>query len=159
MTAPTRTVPDAATVSADAVRRAAAIPAMVPPLVVAGIAAAGCLLVGLVDPTRTQLFPPCPFKAITGGLDCPGCGATRAMHSMLNGDIAAAAGFNAMLLVALPYLLYSWLAWAMPAVTNRRLPILRIPAKAVYGILAVVMLWWVARNLPLAPFAALHSDR
>lgn len=148
-----------ATTTAAVTRRVLALPAAVPPFAVAGAAAAGCLLVGLVDPTRTQLFPPCPFKAITGGLDCPGCGATRATHALLNGDLGAAIGFNAMMLLALPYLLWSWLAWALPTVTNRQLPYLHIPAKVIYGIFAAVVLWWIVRNLPWAPLTALHSDR
>lgn len=139
--------------------RAAALPAAVPPFALAAVAAVGCLVVGLVDPTRTALLPPCPFKAVTGGLDCPGCGTTRAMHQLLNGNVAAAIGLNAFALLALPYLLYSWLAWALPTVSSFRLPVLRVPAKAIYGLVAVVVAWWVVRNLPWAPFTALHSDR
>ena len=140
-------------------RRLRALPAAVPPFAMAGVAAIGCLFVGLIDPTRTTMFPPCPFKALTGGLDCPGCGATRGTHQLLNGNLGAALGYNALLMLALPFLLYSWLAWALPTVTTIRLPVLRVPAKAIYGILAVVLLWWLVRNLPFDPLTALHSDR
>lgn len=148
-----------ATTSRPTAKRLLAMPAAVPPFAVAGVAAVGCLFVGLADPTRGQVLWPCPFKALTGGLDCPGCGGTRAVHSLLNGNIGAAFGYNAILMLALPYLLYSWSAWALPTVTNARLPVLRLPVKVIYGVFAVVMVWWVARNLPFAPFAALHSDR
>lgn len=139
-------------------RRAGTLPAAVPPFAVAGVAAAGCLFVGLVDPTRTALLPTCPFKVVTGGLDCPGCGTTRAMHQLLNGNVTAAVGLNALALLALPYVLYSWLAWALPTVSSVRLPVVRLPAKAIYGLVGLVVAWWVVRNLPWAPFTALHSD-
>jgi hypothetical protein len=144
---------------ATATRRAVTMPAAVPPLAVAGVAAMGCLFVGLVDPTRVAFLPTCPFKAVTGGLDCPGCGTTRAVHQLLNGNIGPAFGFNALALVAVPYVLYSWLAWALPTVSNVRLPAIRVPAKVVYGILVAVVAWWLLRNLPWAPVSALHSDR
>ena len=56
----------------------------------------------LLDPSRT-MFPRCPFLSLTG-LECPGCGSQRAVHSLLHGDIAAAFGFNALLVLMLPYL-------------------------------------------------------
>ncbi len=60
--------------------------------------AAGCLAVGLLDPS-TAPFPACPWRALTG-IDCPGCGATRALHALLRGDVATAVDHN-VLLVAL----------------------------------------------------------
>ena len=132
------------------------IPRSIAPAAV-GVAAAGiCLLVGLVDPARTALFPPCPFKAVTGGLDCPGCGATRGLHQLLNGNVVGAVDYNALFVLALPLALWSWLAWAVPA---RRLPMPRFPTKAVYAIGGLLLAWWVSRNLPFMPFEVLHSDR
>ena len=52
------------------------------PLLVGGALLAGCVAMRAVDPAGGPTI--CPFKAMTG-LDCPGCGATRAIHQLLNG--------------------------------------------------------------------------
>ena len=58
--------------------------------------------VGLGDPHRPDfLFPPCPFKALTGW-NCPGCGGLRMTHDLLHGDLAAAVVDNVFVLVGLP---------------------------------------------------------
>jgi hypothetical protein len=97
-----------------------------------------------------NLWPRCPFHALTG-LDCPGCGSLRALRSLLEGDVVAAAGFNVLVVVALPVLIAAWLRWA----AGRPL--------AVRGVIVqwlpwLVGAWWVARNLPWHPFVALAAD-
>ena len=53
------------------------------------------------DPAASAWFPKCPFLLLTG-LKCPGCGSQRAIHGLLHGDVAAAFGFNAFLVLSLP---------------------------------------------------------
>jgi len=48
----------------------------------------------------TGLGLPCPFRTLTGW-ECPLCGATRLAASLLQGDLAAAFGYNPVVLVAL----------------------------------------------------------
>lgn len=48
-------------------------------------------------------FPACPFRSLTGLL-CPGCGSQRAIHELLHGHIGAAFGYNALLVVSIPFL-------------------------------------------------------
>ena len=55
--------------------------------------------VGLVDPNTSSFFPGCPFRAMTG-FDCPGCGATRALHSAVTGHPLQALDHNAFLTIA-----------------------------------------------------------
>ncbi len=45
----------------------------------------------------------CPISA-NFGLDCPGCGITRAGMSLLRGDIGAAVRWNPLILFLAPYL-------------------------------------------------------
>lgn len=45
------------------------------------------------NPYSTTIFPPCPFLHITGW-QCPGCGGTRSMFSLLNGDIITSLQMN-----------------------------------------------------------------
>ena len=126
------------------------------PLAVAAAGAGACLLVGLVDPTRTPIFPPCPFKALTG-LDCPGCGTTRAVHQLLNGNLGAAMGFNVVAVLAVPLVLWWWAAWALPRLGGPAVPRPAVPRRAWPWVIAALTLFTVVRNLPLAPFDALGT--
>ncbi|MGH3666387.1 MAG: DUF2752 domain-containing protein [Egibacteraceae bacterium] len=130
------------------------VPAWAPPALVAATAAAGCVTLALFDPNEPGRYPTCPFLAVTGRW-CPGCGSLRAVRTLLGGDIVTAAGLNVLLLVALPYVIYSWLAWALPTVGVRRLPVLRVPAAVIWAVFAVIAAFWMLRNLPLAPFTLL----
>jgi hypothetical protein len=65
------------------------------------------VLLGLlwwIDPAETHL-PLCSFHAMTG-LDCPGCGATRATHELLHGRLRAAWHYNALWVMSLPLVAY-----------------------------------------------------
>ncbi|CAN5437817.1 DUF2752 domain-containing protein [soil metagenome] len=110
-----------------------------------GVFLAGALTyVGLVDPHREgSLFPPCPFKLLTGW-NCPGCGGLRMTHDLLNGDFSAAIVDNAFLLVGLPALL----VWIL---LRRRQDktVLTAPGIAVLAVFTVT--WTVVRNLPGFP--------
>src|SRR5262245_59462168 len=62
------------------------IPPWVPAVAVGGLALTSCIYVAIVDPNTqsSSFYPACTFKQLTG-LDCPGCGLTRAMHSLMTG--------------------------------------------------------------------------
>ena len=108
------------------------------------LAVAGLAYVGLVDPHRPgSLFPPCPFKLLTG-LNCPACGGLRMTHDLLHGDLAAAVVDNVFLLIGLPALAL-WVIWRIKqgqrAVT--------LPAIVVVTVAAIA--WTVVRNMPGFP--------
>src|SRR5580693_9291812 len=46
--------------------------------------AVGAVLLELFDPATSGIFPPCPFRYLTGWY-CPGCGSLRAIHQLLHG--------------------------------------------------------------------------
>lgn len=48
------------------------------------------------DPTQHVFYPVCLFHAMTG-LDCPGCGATRAAYQLLHGHLLRALRDNALI--------------------------------------------------------------
>ncbi len=104
----------------------------------------GLAYVGLGNPHSSSfVFPPCPFKALTGW-DCPACGGLRMTHDLLHGDLAAAFVDNAFLLIGLPVLL----AWVLVR-RKRGGPVSTTPAVVV--IVAAAVAWTVARNLPGFP--------
>jgi hypothetical protein len=112
-------------------------------------AVAGCAYVALYDPSASSaLYPACPFYALTG-LDCPGCGITRALHALLTGDVGRALDHNVIFVLALPLI-----AWAILASTVRRSgrpfpgPELRWRPWTVVAAVVVIGGFWVVRNLP-----------
>ncbi len=116
-------------------------------------ALAACTAAAVIDPYRGQGVP-CPFHMVTG-LWCPVCGSTRALHSLLRGDLQTAFSRNPLLIVLLPLLAVSWAAWMSDAVGGPRL--WRLPRNrwVLVTLLVVVGLFWIARNLPFAPLRVL----
>lgn len=100
--------------------------------------------IGLADPHRPgSVFPPCPFKMLTG-LNCPFCGGLRMTHDVLHGDMAAAVVDNVFVLVGLP-LLAGWVLW-------RRWQGRRALTPTVGLLIAVAAFaWTVVRNVPGFP--------
>lgn len=45
------------------------------------------------DPYGQTIFPPCPLLHYLG-IQCPGCGGTRAMFSLLHGDVVTSIAMN-----------------------------------------------------------------
>ena len=105
------------------------------------------------EPGHASYFPPCPFYKLSG-LYCPGCGATRALHALLHGHVAAAFDFNPLLVVALPFILY---LVGRDAVRTLRPDLLRparpMPQKWMWTILCVVLAYAILRNLPYPALA------
>jgi hypothetical protein len=107
-------------------------------------------LLSRVDPNAPgNLLPPCPLHALTG-LYCPGCGSTRALHALLQGDVPGALAMNPLLVVALPVLAAMALNAAgwQPAGAQRLWRALGRPLPW----LVVLLGYAVLRNLPWAPF-------
>ena len=122
------------------------------PLAVGAVAglSVGALLVA--DPNEAGHYPTCPFLAVTG-LQCPGCGALRAIHALLHGDVAAAAGFNVLVVLMLPVLAWAWSSWTVSSLGGRpRVPTL--PPAASYSIAGVLVAFWVLRNTPVLELLA-----
>lgn len=115
-----------------------------------GIALAGCAAVALGDPSVPGRYGLCPFYAVTG-LWCPLCGSLRAVHHLTRGEVAAAAGSNLLLVLAVPVAVYAWLVWAARAFGRPAPPVPRLPAAAWWTLLAAAVallaVFGVARNL------------
>lgn len=99
-------------------------------------------------------LPRCLLHELTG-LHCSGCGSQRAIHSLFAGDVTAAFGYNALLVLALPFLLYAGLRTAGEGWFGWRLPRVPLRASTVWAVLAGILLFTVARNLPVPPFTRL----
>jgi hypothetical protein len=128
------------------------------PLLSAGVVGGLAAALHYRDPHRRGSWGFCPFNALTG-LDCPGCGGLRAVNDLTHLDLAGAASSNLLLVVAVPFAVALWALWVRRrwrGTGGRLLPI-RVPGAPVrWGqvALAVLALWTVVRNLPLAGWLA-----
>lgn len=118
----------------------------------AGTLTVGALTyVGLVDPHRPgSVFPPCPFKLLTGW-NCPFCGGLRMTNDLLHGNLSAAVVDNVFLLIGLPLLVIWWL-------TRRRRSQPAFTAPVVGVIVVAALAWTVMRNLPGFPLVPTLLD-
>jgi hypothetical protein len=125
-------------------------------LAVVGLA--GCAYVAINDPNTSTLFPACPFRTITG-LDCPGCGITRALHALFNADPVGALDQNLLFVLAVPVLLW----WALRSAlrssgrATRAGPAFQWRAWMTWALVATISGFWVVRNIDWGPFAWLQS--
>jgi hypothetical protein len=118
--------------------------------VAAGVPAAIVLLY-CVPPGEGAPYPPCYLYALTG-LHCPGCGATRCLHALLHGDLAQAAAYNGLFLLALPFLIVWGFRTAVRKLSGQVRPARDLPVWAAVVISLVLLLYAVLRNLPFHPF-------
>ncbi len=113
-------------------------------VIVATVVAAAGLLFAIA--AMNGLSIPCPIKALTG-LDCPGCGNTRAVLSLLRLDIAASFSYNLLWPLEFAYIAWACVVVARCYVKTGRatyaLPWLWIDVT----VGATVVAWGVVRNV------------
>lgn len=121
-------------------------------LIAALIAAVG--LLAAFDPSSSRLFPPCLFHKLTG-LYCPGCGTLRALHQLLNGNVRQAFRLNPLMILAMPFVLYALTAQALQYLFNKKIPTVLPKPAWIWTLLVLIILYTIARNIPLHPFTYL----
>ena len=102
-------------------------------------------------PAQYSFYPRCPiYEAFH--LQCPGCGATRAIAALLQGRLSEAMHLNALVTLLLPVAAAFGVGWYWRFVRREddRWP--RIPGAPVYVVLGAAAIFTVLRNLPLQRF-------
>lgn len=122
-------------------------------LVAAAPLAAATVVLFRYDPAHFGFYPRCVLFVLTG-LYCPGCGALRASHQLVHGNLLGALDYNPFFVVALPFLAYAVAGWATAAL-GRPLPTYRPSGRATWALFAVIVGFTVLRNLPYPPFDVL----
>jgi hypothetical protein len=100
-----------------------------------------------VDPNETGHYPTCPFLATTG-FYCPGCGALRAVHDLLHGDLAGALARNPLTVLAVPYLVLAFVTWLLRRSGRPAPRSTSLPPWTIWLLLAGLVAFGVLRNLP-----------
>lgn len=115
------------------------------------VAVAAITALDFFDPATSGVFPPCPLRYFIGWY-CPGCGSLRALHQLLQGNLRAAWALNPLTIILLPFLIYGGASYAFFQVRGRYLPRLFLPAVWIRALCAVIVLFAIARNIPVHPF-------
>jgi hypothetical protein len=138
-------------------RLAARAPRWSAPVAIAACFAGAAGWVWVSDPTDSTAtdLPTCLVK-LTTGLDCPGCGGTRAFYYLLHGNVPQAVRHHAIAVLAAPVLVWLYLAWSVRTVTGRRLPTPRLGGRSLLAFLAAWAVFTVVRNIPVDPFTSLY---
>jgi Protein of unknown function (DUF2752) len=103
------------------------------------------------EPGKTGFFPICMFRALTG-FTCPGCGSTRALHQLLHGHFLEAFTLNPLLLIGLPFLLFTLLRYSVYALRGITPPKNILPASLIYALFFIIISFWIVRNTSIYPF-------
>ncbi|HUH36091.1 MAG TPA: DUF2752 domain-containing protein [Moheibacter sp.] len=112
------------------------------------------------DPSdQNNLYIGCTFKTLTGW-DCSGCGGQRAFYHLLHWDIVEAWRYNALLVFSLPYLAVVTFYELRAYFFNRPKPKNWFTSNTLLWIfLALLLLFGLLRNLPIAPFSSWATPR
>ncbi len=121
---------------------------------VVGLGLCGAFLLAFVL-YRTGPFaswlPGCLFHRFTG-LDCPGCGMTRAVHAVLHGRLAEAFRCNPVGMLLFPAALVGLGLELAGWVRGKPLPVgFRLGGRWGWLIAGVVLVFWILRNIPVWP--------
>ena len=112
----------------------------------AGIAAT----VFFFNPSSHKFYPACEFRQLTG-LNCPGCGGTRALYALLHGNFSTALRDNALLVGGICFLALRG-GWLAVKIFRGRETGEFISTKFLWPLLVVAMVFTVLRNLPAFAF-------
>lgn len=100
-----------------------------------------------------QFFPKCPFRLLTG-MQCPGCGSTRAFYQLLHLHPVAAFKLNPLMVLTLPFIVYGLLGFTRSALMGRPQRRLFIPPIYLWAWLVLLIFFWIFRNTPWYPFVS-----
>jgi hypothetical protein len=114
----------------------------------AGLGAAA--VVYFFNPTAYPFYPSCQFHRLTG-LNCPGCGATRALYALLHGNWATALRDNALFVGGLAAAMLRGL-WVAARKLRRQPAGEWFPAQWTWPLLFIALVFAVLRNLPAFSF-------
>ncbi|MCI5892964.1 MAG: DUF2752 domain-containing protein [Clostridiales bacterium] len=107
-----------------------------------GLCIIGIALYAAIEFCGLRLF--CLFNALTG-LRCPGCGNTRAVLSLMHGDILKSIRYNYMFIPEMAVLLYICIYFPYARIYKKKIP--QIAVIILECIAVCFITWGIVRNL------------
>ncbi len=126
-------------------------------IILVGVAVTLLSLLYFFYPATAHSFHPvCPFHALTGWY-CPGCGSQRSVSALLHGDVLMALKKNSLLVISLPFIIYSAIVFIWNAFndTNKMEQRVFYSPSFIKIVLLIVIVFAVMRNIPSYPFTIL----
>ncbi|HEY5041953.1 MAG TPA: DUF2752 domain-containing protein [Verrucomicrobiae bacterium] len=119
-------------------------------IILAATVFGGAAVLFFFNPATHHFFPVCQFHRLTG-LNCPGCGGTRAAYALLHGEFSTALRDNALFVGGLIFLALRGL-WFAAAKSRRRSVVEFFPARCLWALLIIAVVFTVLRNVPAFAF-------
>ncbi|HTQ52051.1 MAG TPA: DUF2752 domain-containing protein [Candidatus Acidoferrales bacterium] len=119
-------------------------------VVLAGVLLGAAAVLYFFNPSKYGFYPVCQFHQLTG-LNCPGCGGTRAVYQLLHGHVLRAMQDNALVVLSLAALA-GRAAWFGAKRFRRRPGGPFLPPEFFWPLLVVALVFTVLRNLPAFSF-------
>ena len=99
-------------------------------------------------PALYSFYPPCPIHELLH-LQCPGCGATRAIAAVLRGHFTEAMHLNVLVTLLLPFAAAYGIRWYTRLLQRKSLSWPQPPPDILCAALTLATIFTVLRNLPL----------
>lgn len=125
---------------------AALSPATFAGIVLGATALGVCGVVFFFNPSQHGFYPVCVFHQLTG-LNCPGCGATRALYALLHGNFRVALQDNAFFILT-PFAAGLRGLWLAARRFRGQPPGVFVSGRVLGVFLGLLLLFGVIRNLP-----------
>lgn len=117
------------------------------PLAVLVVTAAAVALLLRLPPTQYPfLYPPCPIQQLFG-IQCPGCGSTRAIAALLRGHLGEALHLNLLTICGLPVFALQLTRRLLRPPLHRQIPHQPASKAMLYASLSLAAVFTIVRNL------------
>jgi Protein of unknown function (DUF2752) len=116
-----------------------------------GVVALSAFVLLRFPPGENHFYPVCPVYEFFH-VQCPGCGATRALAALLRGRLHEALELNALITLAVPFAVAYGMVWYWRFVRRQELRWPRFSPVGMVGAMALTVGFAVVRNLPLHVF-------
>jgi hypothetical protein len=111
----------------------------------------GAAILVRFPPAQSSLYPRCPIYELFH-LQCPGCGATRALAAILRGHFGEAMDLNALVTFLLPIAAIYGALWYRRFLRHETMRWPQLPQAAIYCAFGIATAFSILRNLQLPLF-------